>query len=904
MSLNVLANHMATKGRGSDSMLVHMTPAEVASLQALAMKNGGSLTINPETGLPEAGFLKKLLPMIAGFALGPAGFGLMSAAGAGLTVGAVTGLATGSLSKGLMAGLGAYGGAGLGEAFMGAGANVGAGAGANLATSLTDAQAQALGFQNAATAPAANAAATSSFDKIGAGFKAVTDSPSALGQFAKDNWKMGLAAASPFIADAMVPTTVKAPNAQSTGYIRPFQFDENTRTVRAMDPVLASEWGARQFPDYIRKGQPSPPAGMGAQLPPGMARGGIVALAGGGIGDQEVAPRAPNDGIVDETGFVMPRFEEPAVPQMQGGDPYARFNTLSGQSKDAYDYLMGNIQRVPAADLTTPTRPIVSNTNTVSTTGGGGDGGGGTGPVEPPATFFPPTHTEPVMPSPDEDFPSTYPEPVPADPRDFGAVDEPVTFAPADPRDFGAVDEPVIFAPANPRDFGAVDPEPDYEPVDASYWSNPGQDEVGPSRGLRKNQEELPEEFDKYLKKDDDELGYLTGNRPELTPEPAQDTDPNFFEPGYGNTGTPEPTEYEVQPWENVNNPEIGTAPPSREGLPDAFGSYPGESTYIGPTEVIGGGGGGGSAIEVDGDVGSGDEDYYDYQGMARGGLTQRYADGGVSGSGSLDLHVPINIGAGGGGMGGGFNGGYTPAGSNGSAGNMNPNTGGGLSGIAGLFGGQPQAQPYQPYQPHHYGLEPMTQPVNPPQMHSQPHHPDLGFIQQLFNPEPMDRQMDKPTPDWSRLHLDNPQQYEHVMQPRQFAQQDYLGAIPNTNHGIGMGGANLFLAGGGMVPGYALGGLGALGGYSDGGRLLKGPGDGVSDSIPATIGNKKQPARLADGEFVVPARIVSELGNGSTEAGARKLYAMMDRIQKARGKTVGKGKVAANSRSDKHLPA
>lgn len=98
-------------------------------------------------------------------------------------------------------------------------------------------------------------------------------------------------------------------------------------------------------------------------------------------------------------------------------------------------------------------------------------------------------------------------------------------------------------------------------------------------------------------------------------------------------------------------------------------------------------------------------------------------------------------------------------------------------------------------------------------------------------------------------------------------------------------------------------GGLSHLGDYSDGGRLLRGPGDGVSDSIPAVIGGK-QPARLADGEFVVPARIVSELGNGSTEAGARKLYAMMDRVQAARGKTVGKGKIAKNTRADKHLPA
>jgi hypothetical protein len=76
-----------------------------------------------------------------------------------------------------------------------------------------------------------------------------------------------------------------------------------------------------------------------------------------------------------------------------------------------------------------------------------------------------------------------------------------------------------------------------------------------------------------------------------------------------------------------------------------------------------------------------------------------------------------------------------------------------------------------------------------------------------------------------------------------------------------------------------------------------------VSDSIPATVGGR-QPARLADGEFVVPARIVSELGNGSTEAGARALYKMMDRIQANRRKTTGKNRVAVNSKSHKYLPA
>ena len=95
-------------------------------------------------------------------------------------------------------------------------------------------------------------------------------------------------------------------------------------------------------------------------------------------------------------------------------------------------------------------------------------------------------------------------------------------------------------------------------------------------------------------------------------------------------------------------------------------------------------------------------------------------------------------------------------------------------------------------------------------------------------------------------------------------------------------------------------GGVAHLGDYSDGGRLLKGPGDGMSDNIPATIG-RKQPARLADGEFVVPSDVVSHLGNGSTDAGAKKLYAMMDKIRRAR---TGKKKQAPAVNPNKYLPA
>ena len=104
---------------------------------------------------------------------------------------------------------------------------------------------------------------------------------------------------------------------------------------------------------------------------------------------------------------------------------------------------------------------------------------------------------------------------------------------------------------------------------------------------------------------------------------------------------------------------------------------------------------------------------------------------------------------------------------------------------------------------------------------------------------------------------------------------------------------------GGDMSDNAAAGGTASLGSYSDGGRMLKGPGDGMSDSIPATIG-KHQPARLADGEFVVPADVVSHLGNGSTDAGAKKLYSMMDKIRKAR---TGKKKQAPAVKADKFIP-
>jgi len=120
--MNQSAQGLASLGRGNDSMLVHMTPREVEGLQGLAMAHGGSLTVNPQTGLPEAGFLDSILPTVAGLGLN-AMFPGLGALGTGLLVGGVTALSSGDIGKGLMAGFGAGSGASLGSTFAKMGQN-------------------------------------------------------------------------------------------------------------------------------------------------------------------------------------------------------------------------------------------------------------------------------------------------------------------------------------------------------------------------------------------------------------------------------------------------------------------------------------------------------------------------------------------------------------------------------------------------------------------------------------------------------------------------------------------------------------------------------------------------------------------------------------------------------------
>jgi len=143
-----------------------------------------------------------------------------------------------------------------------------------------------------------------------------------------------------------------------------------------------------------------------------------------------------------------------------------------------------------------------------------------------------------------------------------------------------------------------------------------------------------------------------------------------------------------------------------------------------------------------------------------------------------------------------------------------------------------------------------------------------------------------------------------------------YMPSRPYAEGGItSLGGGNMVVGGNPLtdpnqnnsfeassfpVSYMAGGGISDLGSYSDGGRMLEGPGDGMSDSIPASIAGKR-PARLAQGEFVVPADVVSHLGNGSTDAGAKQLYHMMDKVRQAR---TGRRSQGREINPGKYMPA
>ena len=267
MSLQIAAQHLASKGRNGDSMLVHMTPNEVQGLQSLAMAHGGSLSVNPETGLVEANFLESLLPTLIGAGLTFFSGGVINPLTAGMIVGGVETARTGDLGKGIMAGLGAYGGGGLGSSLGAAGSQAagfaeGAKAlGTDVASlSTPQSMAQALGadatgaldpsklsaFTGAYETGAAQAAANPSLATLGQGVQSAVSQPGAFmntlgSQFPSTTAK--IAAAYPTVAALSAPKPITPIEPEKSNYAGPYVPQERTvRYPTDRDPNDSSEF--------------------------------------------------------------------------------------------------------------------------------------------------------------------------------------------------------------------------------------------------------------------------------------------------------------------------------------------------------------------------------------------------------------------------------------------------------------------------------------------------------------------------------------------------------------------------------------------------------------------------------------------------------------------------------------
>ena len=303
------AEVLQSQGRGNDSMLVHMTPGEVKGLQALAMQHGGSLTINPSTGLPEAGFLEKILPTVLGVGLSfVPGVGPLMAAG---LVGGFETIRTGDLGKGLMAGLGAYGGANIGTALTSMGSQAAASAAlpaagstatgvapvgeSLLAQSISAPQMSTVPgmgsslLQSTGSAPMSQAAVSAlqdqatqnfaqqgMFNQLGQGVKAAAADPSAFGSTLYGQMgKYGtMAAATPMamaLSESMAPKPMELQKPEESNYEGPYYPYE--REVRFRDPEDRS---TSEFA-YFTPSNPVP-----GYVPYRAASGGLMGLAEGG----------------------------------------------------------------------------------------------------------------------------------------------------------------------------------------------------------------------------------------------------------------------------------------------------------------------------------------------------------------------------------------------------------------------------------------------------------------------------------------------------------------------------------------------------------------------------------------------------------------------------------------------
>ena len=327
--LPAAAREVQAQGRNGDSTLVHMTQGEVKGLDAIARAYGGKITINPETGLPEANFLKSILPMVAGAALAATGVGAPMAA---LLVGGGSYLLNPKqgLMGGLMAGLGAYGGAGLGSALMSAGATAPAvtgtapGLAQAAATSGSNvgniaAQQAADSAMNVVAAPSSVVGGTNFAGNLAQAGRGVTALGTEAGRAAAMQSLGGPMGAIKTIGTAAAPMMMgelESPDTANFGgtptRIRPFKY---TRTARPEAFTPASEPGAgsyeRRYFDEAYTAQPTTQVlgyAMGGDIEEGLKSGGMRSFDDE-YGQDEYAMgglTAFNSGGLQDGGFVLP----------------------------------------------------------------------------------------------------------------------------------------------------------------------------------------------------------------------------------------------------------------------------------------------------------------------------------------------------------------------------------------------------------------------------------------------------------------------------------------------------------------------------------------------------------------------------------------------------------------------
>ena len=910
MSLAVLADHMASKGRGPDSMLVHMSPREVRGLQALAKAHGGSLTINPETGLPEAGFLDKLMPMVIGAAI-TATTGI-PAWQVGLGMGAFETARTGDLGKGISAGLGAYGGASLTGSMM----DVGTGALTSEAAAAAGAQATQEGVSEAARAQAIDEAAraqgfseatgaTSPWDKISKGFEEVTSSPTAGKDFLKSNWKAGLSAMTPILADqavaANMPTTATRP-----GRIRTFSYNPYNQyytptgnydaATFAADGGLMGLASGGQF-DLVSRNEP------------------VVRMDEGGV-----AGFAGSYGDPNYVGNLTDKFTDAQVASyiqnnnLSGAglaNAAAMFNVTPEQISRAQGLLSSNDPSVSAATqaynaaIAENPNAAAQNAQTVSNAQAVLDAYANIGRTGIGSTL--------------------------------GTIDQAGYDYWLDKLNTGELSRDDLnktFGMAV-NEYLVKQPDDAYSDYVQNYvvskYAQPtvtSEEFLTGTRGAGV--------YDKALLDALEETNFSLGAQYGLTHSDIGD--PRNVEETYGGL---KGVSSNINFWINdyVNDP-ANTAKTGAEKRLDAWNEL--GRWGLNESDVIRATGKTLAELFQDAQIKKNITNVTPtgfYGNETNPGDITRNADG----TATVHPNIPYRPEGGFSGMGevkdaytqGGGSLGYIPyAPKTMEEFNTKYNklTGGSKQAYEHLMGITPYSptpwtrtgevmKPYSeavlgiptPSSSKQYLFDPATKTykINPdyiPVSYSSTGEKLYG----LSARDIADKLPGMATSDYEKWMLDNNVTHAQIAAALGITLAEAMRRYPITktvkaqdtvvdNTSSGGGGD----AAGGLMS-LARGGATApfnLGDYSDGGRLLRGPGDGVSDSIPASIGDKR-PARLADGEFVVPARIVSELGNGSTEAGARKLYAMMDRVQSARRGTVGKGKVAKNSRADKYLPA